>query len=113
MLYLLVNWFLSALCLMIVAHLVSGFRVSGFGAALVASLVIGLVNGTLGLALKVVTFPLTIVTFGLFLFVVNALMLYLASSLVPGFFIANFGTAFVAAIVLALLHVILRHLVFA
>lgn len=109
--YLLLNWFLSALCLMIVAHLVSGFHVRGFGTALVAALVIGLVNATLGLVLKVVTFPLTIVTFGLFLFVVNALMLYLASSLVPGFFIAGFGTAFVAAIVLALIHLVLRQLI--
>jgi putative membrane protein len=113
MLYLLVNWFLSALCLMIVAHLVSGFEVRSFGAALVASIVIGLINATLGLLLKIVTFPLTIVTFGLFLFVINALMLYLASSIVPGFFVASFGTAFVAAIVLALLHVVLRHIVFA
>ena len=110
MLYLLVNWFLSALCLMIVAHLVSGFHIRSFGTALVASLVIGLVNATLGLLLKVMTFPLTIVTLGLFLFVVNALMLIVASSLVPGFFIAGFGTAFLAAIVLALLHVILRNL---
>lgn len=113
MLYLLVNWFLSALCLMIVAHLVSGFQVQGFGSALIASLVIGLINATLGLVLKIVTFPLTLVTFGLFLFVINALMLYLASSIVPGFFVSSFGSALIAAIVLAILHMILRQIVFA
>jgi putative membrane protein len=110
MLYLLLNWFLSALCLLIVAHLLSGFQVGGFGAALVAALVIGLINATLGLLLKIVTLPLTLVTFGLFLFVINALMLYLASSIVPGFFIASFGTALLAAILLALLHLVLRQL---
>lgn len=113
MMFLLVNWFLSALCLMIVAHVVSGFHIQSFGTALLASLVIGLINGTIGLVLKVVTFPLTLVTFGLFLFVINALMLYLAGSIVPGFFVASFGTALLAAIVLALLHIVLRHLVFA
>ena len=62
MLHLIVRWFLSALGLVIVAHVVPGFRVASFGAALVAALVIGLVNATLGLFLKVVTLPLTLVT---------------------------------------------------
>lgn len=110
--YLIVNWFLSALSLMVVSHLVPGFRVSTFGTALVASLVIGLVNSTLGFLLKLLTFPLTLVTFGLFLFVINALMLGMASSIVPGFEVEGFGAAFVAAIVLAALNTVLRHLVF-
>ncbi|MGH7789971.1 MAG: phage holin family protein, partial [Candidatus Binatia bacterium] len=58
------------------------------------------------------TLPLTLVTFGLFLFVVNALMLKLASSIVPGFHVDTFGAAFLAAIVLAVLNTVLRHLVF-
>jgi putative membrane protein len=112
MMYLVVNWILSALSLMIVAHLVSGFRIASFGAALFAALVIGLINSTLGILLKVLTFPLTIVTFGLFLFVINALMLRLASGVVPGFAVEGFGAAFLGAIVLAVLNTILRHLVF-
>lgn len=112
MLHLLVNWFVSAVSLLIVAHLLSGFELRSFGTALVAALIIGLLNATLGLLLKIVTLPLSIVTFGLFLFVVNAVVLRLASSLVPGFFIAGFGTALVAAVVLALVHLILRRLVF-
>ena len=69
MLYLLVNWGVSALSLMVVAHVISGFRVQSFGAALLAALVIGLINATLGLLLKILTLPLTIITFGLFLLV--------------------------------------------
>lgn len=113
MMYLLLHWMLSALSLLIVAHLVSGFHVQSFGTALVASLVIGLINATLGLLLRIVTFPLTVVTLGLFLFVVNAIVLLLASRLVSGFFIAGFGPALLGAIVLALVHLILRRLVLA
>lgn len=110
MMYLLLNWILSALSLLIVAHLVSGFQVQSFGTAMIASVVIGLISATLGLLLKIVTFPLTIVTFGLFLFVVNAIVLILASKLVPGFLVAGFWSAFLAAIVLAVVQMLLRHL---
>jgi putative membrane protein len=112
MLYLIVNWLLSALSLIIVAHLISGFQVAHFGTALLAALVIGLINATLGLLLKVVTLPLTIITFGLFLLVINALMLRLASAIVPGFAVTGFGPAFLAAVILAVLNTAMRHLVF-
>ena len=93
MLRLLVNWVLNALALIIVAHVVPGFYVLGFGAALFAAVVIGLVNATLGLFLKIITFPLTVLTLGIFWFVINALMLELASAFVPGFRITGFGAA--------------------
>ena len=112
MLSLLLNWVLSALSLLIVAHLVRGFEVSGFGAALIAAVVIGLVNSTLGLFLKLVTFPLTIVTLGVFWFVINALMLELAASLVPGFVVLGFLPAFVGAIILSLVNLFFKFLVF-
>jgi putative membrane protein len=112
LLYLIVSWFLSALSLVIVANVISGFTVRSFGTALVASLIIGLVNTTLGLLLKILTFPLTLVTFGLFLFVVNALMLMLAASIVPGFRVEGFLPAFLGAIVLAIVSTVLRHIVF-
>ena len=112
MTYWLVDWLLSAVGLLIVARLISGFRVDSFGAAFLAALVIGLINATLGVLLKVLTFPLTIITFGLFLFVINALMLRLASSIVPGFHVDSFGPAFLAAIILAVLNTVMRHLVF-
>jgi len=110
MLHLLLNWLLSALSLLIVAHLVPGFYLRGLGAALVASVVIGLINATLGLLLKIITFPLTVLTLGIFWFVINALMLMLASSLVHGFQIRGFAPAFVGAIVLTLVNMLLRWL---
>jgi putative membrane protein len=107
---LLLHWLLSALALLIVANIVHGFELSGFVAALIAAVVIGLINATLGLILKVVTFPLTILTLGIFWLVINALMLELASVIVPGFHISGFGAAFVGAIVLALVNMIIRAL---
>jgi len=107
---LILHWILSALALMIVAHLVSGFYIRGFGSALIAALVIGLVNATLGFFLKLVTFPFIILTLGLFWFMINALMLMLASKLVPGFMVTGFGPAFWGAIVLSLLNLAFRAL---
>ena len=108
MLNALINWLLSALSLMIVAHVVRGFDISGFGAALIAALVIGLVNATIGLFLKIVTLPLTLLSLGVFWFVINALMLKLASALAPGFSIQGFVPAFFGAIVLSLVNLFLK-----
>ncbi|HEV3192282.1 MAG TPA: phage holin family protein [Polyangiaceae bacterium] len=102
----LLNWLLSAVALWVVSQIVPGFHVSGLGSALFAVVVIGLVNATLGILLKVLTLPLTIVTLGIFWWVINALMLWVASSLVPGFVITSFGSAFVGAIVLALVNML-------
>jgi len=112
MMILIVNWFLSALSLIIVAHVVPGFEIKGFGTALIAAIVIGLVNATIGLILKILTFPVTILTFGLFLFVINALMLRFATLFVSDFVVKGFLPAFLGAIVLAILNTALRHLVF-
>ena len=110
MTHLLINWLLSALSLVIVAHVINGFQISGFSAALIAALVIGFVNGTVGFFLKLITLPLTILTLGLFWLVINALMLELASALVPGFRINGFVPAFFGAIVLSLVNMLLRAL---
>src|SRR5512146_2167364 len=111
MLRLLINWLLSALALLIVAHVVPGCHVSGLGAALWAVIVTGFVNATLGFFLKLITLPLTILTLGIFWFVINALMLALASSFIPGFHITSFGAAFLGAIVLTLVNMFLKWLV--
>ena len=94
----LLNWALSALAVWIVARLVPGFHVSGPLAALIAALVIGFVNATLGVFLKIVTFPLVLLTLGLFWLVINAAMIELASAVVPGFHVDTFGAAFIGAI---------------
>jgi putative membrane protein len=105
---LLLQWLLSAISLLIVSHLVSGFEVSGIGPALIAALVIGLLNATLGLVLKIITFPISILTLGLFLLVINALVIRLAAPLVPGFHVSGWIPAFVGAAVLAILGMIFR-----
>lgn len=110
MLKLLLHWLLSALALLLVAHVVPGFYLRGLVPALVASLVIGLLNATLGLLLKIVTFPISILTLGIFLLVINGLMILLASSIVAGFHVSGLGPAFVGAIVLALLGMLIRAL---
>jgi putative membrane protein len=108
MLNLLLKWILGALALLAVTYIVPGFRVVSLPSALVAVLVIGFLNMTVGLLLKVITFPFAILTLGLFLLVINALMLILASKITPGLQIASFGAAFIGAVVLAIVHVIIE-----
>lgn len=112
MLRLLVHWVLSAFAVWIMAQIVPGISVSGPRNALIAALVIGLINATLGALLKIITFPLTLLTLGLFWFVINAVMLEFASALLaPGFQVHGFLAAFVGAIVLSLLNMLLKALV--
>jgi putative membrane protein len=108
---LLLQWLLYAIALMVVSRIVPGFHVAGLAPALIASLVIGLLNATLGLVLKIITFPISILTLGLFLLVINGLMILLASHIVPGFQVRGFGPAFWGAVVLALLGMVIRAVV--
>jgi len=105
---LLVHWFLSAVALLIVARIVPGFHIRGLASALLAAAVIGLVNWTLGLILKIISLPFIILTFGLFLLVVNALMLEFSSAFVPGFTVSGFAAAFWGSVVLSLIHLVMR-----
>lgn len=111
MLRMLLHWVVSALAIWVVSRLVPGFHVSGATAALIAAVFIGFINATLGLFLKIVTFPLTLLTLGLFWLVVNALMIELASALVPGFQVANFFAAFWGGIVLSIVNTLLKWLI--
>ena len=108
MLRMLLHWVLSALEIWLVSRLVPGFSVSGPAAALIAAVFIGFINATLGLFLKIVTFPLTMITLGIFWFVVNALMIELAAAIVPGFHVANFAVAFWGGIALSILNMLLK-----
>jgi putative membrane protein len=103
MIKLFIHWVLSAVVLLIISQFVPGFQVHGLEPALIAALVIGLLNGTLGLLLKIVTFPITILTLGLFLLVINALMIRLAAHLVTGFHVNGWIPALLGAVALSLL----------
>ena len=107
---LIAHWVLSALCILLVARFVPGFGGRGFATALLAAVIIGFVNGTIGMLLKIVTFPLTILTFGIFWIIINALMLKFASLFVPGFYVQGFAPAFWGAIVLSLLNMAIRQI---
>lgn len=106
MLRMLLHWILNALALLIVSHFVTGFHVSGIISALVAVIIIGLFNATLGLFLKIITLPLGILTFGIFFLVINAIILWFSSKFVPGFAVTTFQAAFLGALALAVLHLL-------
>lgn len=106
MLRMLLHWILNAVALMVVAHLVQGFAITSWVSALIAVIVIGLLNATFGLLLKIITLPLGILTFGIFFLVINAVMLKFASAFVPGFQVQTIAAAFWGALALAVLHLL-------
>jgi putative membrane protein len=108
MFQLVIQWVLSSIALMIVSRLVPGFDVSGLIPAMMASVVIGLLNATLGMALKVITFPIVVLTFGLFIFVINGLVILLASKLIEGFNVYGVQPAIMGSVVLTILTLIFR-----
>jgi putative membrane protein len=108
---LLLQWLLSAIALILVSKIVPGFHVLGLWPALIAAMVIGLLNATVGFLLKIITFPLSILTLGIFLLVINGLMILLASAVVPGFKVNGFAPAFCGAVVLAILGMIIKAIV--
>ena len=108
---LLANWVLNALALFLVSKIIPGIEVSGFGSALVAVLVIGLVNALIKPILLLLTLPIYILTLGLFTFVLNGLMLLLAGSIAPGFRVEGFWTALFGSILLSIVSTILHSLV--
>jgi putative membrane protein len=110
--HILVSWLLSALALWIVAQVIPGIYVSGFGDAMIATLVIAVVNALVGPVLKFFALPFIFLTLGLFLLVINAFLLKLASLFTPGFKVHGFLSAVAGSLVLTILTSILRRVVF-
>ncbi len=102
MIRLLVVWLINALALMAVAYLMPSIQVSSFGAALVAALVLGLVNAVVRPVLVLLTLPVTILTLGLFIFVLNGLLFWMVGSWLQGFEVAGFWPAVFGAILFSL-----------
>ncbi len=90
------------LLLYLVAKIVPGIEIDGCGYALLAGLVLGIVNALVRPLLVLLTLPITVLTLGLFLLVINALMLMLAAALAPGFRVRGFGAALLGAILLSI-----------
>ena len=110
--HIIVNWVVGAVALWIVSRVVPGIQLRDFGSALFATIMIAIVNAVLGPVFKFVTFPLIILTLGLFWLVINGVLLLLASVFTPGFKIGGFLPAIVGSLVLTVLTWLLRKVVF-
>lgn len=110
LLWLLLRWGLNAAALVLVAWLLSGVHVT-WGAAILAALVIGVLNAVVGPILKLLTFPITFGTLGLFLLVINAFLFWLASLVVPGFSVNGFWTVVIGSILYSIFTTIIAHFV--
>jgi putative membrane protein len=111
MIKLLVVWLINALALIAVAYLMPGIAVSSFGAALVAALVLGLVNAFVRPVLVLLTLPVTILTLGLFIFVLNGLLFWMVGTWLEGFAVAGFWSGVFGAILFSLVSWVLSALV--
>jgi len=109
--WLLLHWVLNALALLIVAHVVPGVAVSGTGTALLAAVLLGLANAVLKPILVLLTLPVTILTLGLFLLVINGLLFWAVSALMTGFEVRGFWTGVLGALVYSVLTGVLSLLV--
>ena len=104
---LIIKWLLSAAALLAVAYLYQGVEVKTFSAALIAALVIGLFNMILRPVLVVLTLPVTVVTLGLFLFVINALMFWAAAGVLDGFYVRGFGAALLGSLIYSVFGIVI------
>ncbi|MEI8077976.1 MAG: phage holin family protein [Betaproteobacteria bacterium] len=111
MLVFLEHLILTAVLLLLVSNLVRGVYVQDFGSALVGALVLGFVNAVVRPLMVLLTLPFTILTFGFFLLVVNALMLWLMAALVSGIRVQGFGPALLGSLALTLLNLAVEHLI--
>lgn len=103
----LLRWLLLAAALLLVAHLYPGVTVTSFGSAMLAALVLGLLNALLRPILVLLTLPVTVLTLGLFLFVINALMFYFAAQLLSGLAVAGFFAALIGSLIYSLCGVVI------
>jgi putative membrane protein len=108
MLKLITKWLLLASALLFVAYVYDGVAVKSFGAAMLAAFVIGLLNTVVRPVLVVLTLPVTVLTIGLFIFVINALMFWLAAELLDGFQVRSFGAALLGSLLYSVLGIIVE-----
>jgi putative membrane protein len=112
MMHLLIRWIVNAAALMLVAYLYPGVAITSFGAALIAALVLGLVNAVVRPILVILTLPVTLLTLGLFLFVINALLFWFVAEVVQGFHVSGFGAALLGSILYSIITLLTSWLLF-
>ncbi len=106
----LINWLVSAFAILVTAYILPGVHVQSFTAALVAAVVLGVINAFIKPVLIILTLPINILTLGLFTFVINALVIILTANLVPGFKVDGFWWALLFSIVLSLINSVIHKL---
>lgn len=109
--YIIANWIVSALAILVTAYVLPGVHIEGFTTALVVAVVLGIVNAIIKPILFILTLPITILTLGLFTLVINAIMVLLVNSLVKGFTVDGFGWALLFSLVLSIVNSFLHKLV--
>src|SRR3989344_796657 len=102
------NWFIKALAIVVVAYLLPGVTVASFWTALILAVVLGAINTFIKPVIVILTLPLTIVTLGLFVLVINAFLIMLAAAVVPGFAVSGFLSALLFAIILSVVSTVLH-----
>ena len=112
MLSLIARWIVNAAALLLVAYLYPGVTVASFWAAMLAALVLGLVNALIRPLLVLLTLPVTVLTLGLFLFVINALMFWLVAEIVSGFQVTGFWAALIGSVLYSLITLLTSWLLF-
>ena len=108
---LIIRWFINALALMLVAYLYSGVQVTGIIPALIAALVLGLVNAVIRPVLVILTLPVTLLTLGLFIFVINALLFWLVAEIVKGFTVTSFSAALIGSLMYSVITILTSWLI--
>jgi putative membrane protein len=106
-----VRWFITTLAILVVPYVSSGVTVDGLGTALIAGAFLGILNACVRPVLIILTLPLTILSIGLFIFIINALLFQLAASVVPGMHVESFWSALFASIIVSIVSWILNSLV--
>ncbi len=104
--YLLARWFINAFALLLLAYILPGIAVSGLYAALVAALILGVINAVVRPVLIILTLPITIITLGLFTFVINGFLFWFAGTVVKGFEVQGFWAAMLGALIMTLVNAI-------
>ncbi len=109
--HILINWFVTTVAILIAAYLLPGIAIKGLAAAIVAALVLGLINAVIKPVLIILTLPLNILTLGLFTFVLNALLVLLTSAIVPGFYVRSFLWALLFSFVFSIVSFVIHRIV--
>jgi putative membrane protein len=107
----LVNWIVTTIAIIVSAYLLSGVKISNIGAAIIAAAVLGLINAILRPILILLTLPLTILSLGLFIFILNAILVLFASTIVPGFEVRNFWWALLFSLLFSVISTLIHWII--